>query len=402
MSTDLGRALAEIVDDAHGAAHLAPAEAIVAHRRRRRAVRRGAGGAGLVCVAALGIVAATNLGVLAAPAPAPAPAASTSTSPAPTGTAAPPAEAPSCGQPLPAPGADLTISVARGTTGEPLSLTLTAPATALPDGTDAGDVTLALAREGTVVALGGVDEADESDRIGVDPTTVVDVVVEPCGDGQVDAGTYDALVVVTTPTGAVVSGSAAVELDENEAVAPGGGAAPEVTDDAQVDEVAVPDDLPPLLVQRFTGVETFVSATPGDPLADGSYVGYLVAADPGGSSVTVDLAVMHAGDAALDRLVLERPDVPRDELALLPEAMSRVVNEVANPRTLALAPQARAAIACTTGAGIELRESTWAELQPSAAFAPGCSWSTRAGGNALVWVDVRGGLVHQVAGQYRS
>ncbi|NTW39185.1 MAG: hypothetical protein HGA44_04735 [Cellulomonadaceae bacterium] len=161
------------------------------------------------------------------------------------------------------------------------------------------------------------------------------------------------------------------------------------------------------LTERFTSeVTSIVSDTPdaGDRLADGDYFGTLVAADPGGRTVSVDLGIFYGGTAAEEYVRTHEPDFWAGEGGTVPNGYW-IVNDVERIRVLPVSPDVAVATWCFStgsGGGAVVRDfEEWAAAATSSAPLV-CESPDPAvrQANDLYWFDVRGGEVVQVVGQY--
>lgn len=157
---------------------------------------------------------------------------------------------------------------------------------------------------------------------------------------------------------------------------------------------------------RWDGHESLVSDAPasGDGLEDGDFFGSVLAVDPDGRTITVDLELFYGGAAATAWARENAPEVLEDGMDLPPSGF-QVIDEVQRARTLALAPDVVVTGFCVRPDGtVEQHARDLAGLTgPGDA---GCSATSRVdgagGGAAQFWVDVRGGEVVQLVGQYLS
>ncbi|MCG7286969.1 hypothetical protein MHY85_13420 [Cellulomonas sp. ACRRI] len=157
---------------------------------------------------------------------------------------------------------------------------------------------------------------------------------------------------------------------------------------------------------RWDGRASLVSDAPasGDGLEDGDFFGSVLAVDPGERTITVDLAVFYGGAAATAWAREHAPELLEDGMDLPPSGFE-VVDDVQRSRTVALAPDAVVTGFCVRPDGVvEQHARDLAGLTgPGDA---GCSATSRVdgavGGASRFWVDVRGGEVVQLVGQYLS
>lgn len=153
---------------------------------------------------------------------------------------------------------------------------------------------------------------------------------------------------------------------------------------------------------RWDGHESLVSDAPasGDGLEDGDFFGSVLAVDPEARTITVDLGVFYGGGAAHAWAREHDPELLVD--GVVPSDVV-VVDEVERSRTVPLAPDAVITGFCVRpDATVEQHAQDLAGLTRPGD--PGCSATSRVdgagGGAARFWVDVRGGVVAQLVGQY--
>lgn len=194
--------------------------------------------------------------------------------------------------------------------------------------------------------------------------------------------------------------------------------APEPTDDAPATSAPPPEtstdapDVPPSAAlplvdpyeSRWRDVgfprADIISDAPqsATELEDGDFYGFLLDVDPAAGTVTVDLAIFYGGtsaDAELDKLGV--PEIDR-------AAGYWITNEVTRPRVLPLSPDLVVTGYCTTPDGVQMRARTLEQVGASTGSSPGCAAESRTGdetdGGSDFWVDVRGGEVVQIVGQF--
>lgn len=139
----------------------------------------------------------------------------------------------------------------------------------------------------------------------------------------------------------------------------------------------------------------------GSDLVEGDYVGHVVGIDPGARTVVVDVEVFYSGQAAIDYLAAHEPDEENP-----PPNDYWIANDSTDVRTLALADDARVWDWCFTTSGGELGFAERSVAEWAAAPAGGGDMACDAGpalsrgGNEVYWLQVRGGEVARLIGQY--
>jgi hypothetical protein len=189
--------------------------------------------------------------------------------------------------------------------------------------------------------------------------------------------------------------------------------APEPTAPTTPDPPAAPDaaateqpavDRAPLAdpdVSRWDGESSLVSDAPAsaDGLADGDYVGSVLAVDPVARTITVDLGVFYGGEAAA---AWAREHDPQRLEDVGPYNGYVLVDDVQRSRTLALSPDAVVTGFCSLPTGVVQQRLDLGGL--TGPDPDGCTAASRVdgtlGGPAVFWVDVRGGEVAQLVGQF--
>jgi hypothetical protein len=156
-------------------------------------------------------------------------------------------------------------------------------------------------------------------------------------------------------------------------------------------------------VSRWDGRASLVSDAPasGDGLEDGDFFGSVLAVDPGARTITVDLGVFYGGAAAGDWAGQHAPDL-LDGGSLPPNGYV-VVDDVQRSRTVRLAPGAAITGFCVLPDGEVVQQAR--ELAGLTEDGdPGCIATSavggQVGGSSRFWLDVRGGEVAQLVGQY--
>ena len=194
---------------------------------------------------------------------------------------------------------------------------------------------------------------------------------------------------------------------------------PEVT--APTEEPVAPDPVTPPATEaptaetrplvdpyrsRWDGHESLVAAAPssGDGLEDGDFFGSVLAVDPDARTITVDLELFYGGAAATTWARENAPELLEEGMDLPPSGFL-VIDEVQRSRTVALAPDVVVTGFCVRpDATVEQHARDLAGL--TSPGDPSCSATSRVdgvgGGAAQFWVDVRGGEVVQLVGQYLS
>lgn len=153
--------------------------------------------------------------------------------------------------------------------------------------------------------------------------------------------------------------------------------------------------------QRFTDTDSVISDVPesGDTLQDGGFFGILHDVDPVARTVAVDIAIFYGGDAAMEWLEANDPERAAEGP---PENDYVIVNDVERVRVLTVAPTVRVGTWCfdTTGTMITRDRpfDEWAAA-PALSGTTSCDEPGRQA-NDTYWVDVRGGVVAQITGQY--
>ncbi|MEN1975540.1 hypothetical protein [Cellulomonas olei] len=399
---DLSEALADIVADAqHHGARALPVEAIVHRRRRRRAAIRGASAGGLVAGVAAVALAGTSVagwfpdrGAPALPDPTP------TTSAAP-GTAAWPV----CGEPLPEGAGDLAVtalSPAQGTAAGPVSVQVAVDgpgAAELPD-LAGGGAALAVLRDGRVAAL--------LPTTGEPAWTVTADGVQLALSGPLDdcgaplaAGTYTGAVAVRTAGGTAVSDPVEVRLDPGEAptgaaddASSGGGSGsgrPLIDPNRNRMEMVEVEGYDP---DEADGSET---------LADGDYFAMLTAVDPAARTITVDVAQVLTPQETVEHrmatLGMTREEAEHEAPAV------EWLNESTRLRTLPVAADVVVTGACGSA---PWRETLTLEQVAGPRTSTACVGEDAYPSDITVeqqswfWVDVRGGQVVQLVGQFMS
>lgn len=157
---------------------------------------------------------------------------------------------------------------------------------------------------------------------------------------------------------------------------------------------------------RWDGRASLVSDAPasGDGLEDGDFFGSVLAVDPDARTITVDLGVFYGGAAATAWAREHAPELLEDGMDLPPSGFE-VVDDVERSRTVALAPDAVVTGFCIRPDGVVVQQAR----DLAGLTGPGdasCSATSRVdgavGGASRFWVDVRGGEVVQLVGQYLS
>ncbi|WP_217615178.1 hypothetical protein [Cellulomonas sp. GbtcB1] len=154
-------------------------------------------------------------------------------------------------------------------------------------------------------------------------------------------------------------------------------------------------------VSRWDGESSLVSDAPtsGDGLEDGDFFGSVLAVDPVARTITVDLGIFYGGDAATTWAQEHEPELLENDG---PHSGYVIVDDVPRSRTLALAPDAVVTGYCQLPEAVVQQPRDLGGLTgPEPA---GCADASRVdgsvGGRARFWVDVRGGQVAQLAGQF--
>ncbi|GEM_PF-4586184 len=407
---DLSHAFDEIADDAGRQADLGPVEGIVRRRRRRRTVRHTVVGAGALAVVGGLAFAGTSLAAWRAPEPQPA-----ITGPAPTPTP----------DVSPAPDGALPLKdpyVPRWDGTAAISSDMPGPGY---EGEDAvledGDYVVGVldvdpeARvlhvsingfSGDADGSGVVDEALRPHTLPVAPDAVVTGFCQDA-DGTLTqrALTLETLQEAPGP-GCDGPDPDAVERDVFWADVRGGLVRqivgqgwPRTTGT----EVTPPPSTMPLAdpwVSRWTGQTTVSDSTgPEEMLPDGDYYADVTAVDPAARTITVDILTFYGGDAADEYLRVHEPERYAETGGALNDyALS---NQSDRLRTLHLADDAIITGACWDGE-ISQRARVLDDLtEITTVDCP--DWLSYAGGDPRpqgFWVDVRGGAVAQLVGQY--
>jgi hypothetical protein len=410
VNVDLSSAFDQIADDAARQADLGPVDRIVQRRRRRRTVRRTVVGAGALAVVGGLALAGTSLAAWRAPEPQPA-----VTGPAPTPTATP---GPDGAMPL----KDPFVPRWDGTTA--VSSDMPGP------GHEAEDAVLA---DGDYF-LGSVLAVD------LDARTLHVSINGFWGDADGQGGSDDAMrshtlpvaedVVVTgfcqDPEGVLTQRALTLETLQE---APGpdcDGPEPETVERTAFwadvrgglvrqivgqgwprtagDGGTSPAGTMPLrdpFAQRIGNDTSSVSAIPTEEaLGDGDYFGSITSADPVARTVTVDIMAIYTGSYADDWLRNNEPDEFTQTGAALNNYV--LVNDMERLRTLPVAPDAAITGYCLGSAPlISQRAQTLETVLDTPG--PGCSGQEPElddPGRSTFWVDVRGGIVRQLVGQY--
>lgn len=396
MNLDLSDALDDLARDAGRQSDLGPVDRLMARRKRRRTVRRSAtAAAGLAVVGGLAFAGGTLANWQHEPQPA-----VTGPNPTPTPTVEPSVAAlPGCGDPLPpddpASGdpepttltAEAPESLVAGT---PVSVRLgiSGPAAPAPEDLADADIRLVISSDGRVVALADAQDASWTDS-GNGPVAQIEAAPEYC-EAAPDAGVLTA--VVRTADGLLVSAGVDVTVE-----APDGSA----DDDDPISTRPLRDPF----VHRANSGTSISSDAPSsaDTLADGDYAGRVLSVDPAAGTVTVDLVLFFTGEHATAWARANDPRRLEPEGWVLNDMLE--INEVERPRTLTLAPDAVITGYCLTDGTLTMRARTLADLMTEgdrAACQDAESGIPQFGGEggSLFWVDVRGGVVAQLVGQY--
>ena len=160
-------------------------------------------------------------------------------------------------------------------------------------------------------------------------------------------------------------------------------------------------DAMPLLPPADHFPASGVSAIPlsEDSLEDGDYFGFLHGIDTGAPAVDLDIAIFYSGQAAIDYLAANEPDEENP-----PPNGYYIVNDVERLRTVPLSPDVRIWDWCYGEEDLNFVErplANWAAATTDD-FDLDCSYGTSMGRDpsGIYWLDVRGGTVMQVIGQF--
>jgi hypothetical protein len=172
---------------------------------------------------------------------------------------------------------------------------------------------------------------------------------------------------------------------------------------ASTEPAASPSSLPlPEPGQRFDGASSFISDAPASDgaLQDGGFFAFVKSADAAGHTISVDIAIFYGGQAAIDYVAAHDP-AAADEDGSIPNGYY-IVNDVERTRVLAVDVTVVPLTWCYTESGAQVLKDwdfiSWAAA-PALAPTTSCAEPGRQA-NDTYWVDVRGGVVRQITGQY--
>lgn len=406
---DLSDALNAIAEEArHGTAPL-PVDRIVRRRRHRRAATRGAlSGGALLVVGALTVAGTGWLGRPDRSAPA------ASATPTPS-VVAPVAPAwPTCGEPLGDPddtGVDVALTgpVAAVTgAGLTVSGTLSGSGSAALPVADDVPATLALLRDGAVVAL--VPAGDDATWTPEDGVVRLDLggVPEPCADaGDVlPAGDYEAVLAVRTATGVARSAAVAATVTDPEPQSP-----PETTGTGTATGTGRPLVDPWIDRWELIADGTYVPdrATGSDTLADGDYAVIITAIDPGAMTATVDVLQILTDEEVIARMMELDPEITHEYAAERIVAGDHTVNTSTRLRTVPLSPDVVTVGSCGAPPwreAVTLQELSGPRTGTTCRDGLGTTEHAYASdittAQNVFWLDIRGGVGVQVVGDFQS